>query len=167
MSRWREHFFTKNYNTFSAIKSSSGKYKLVDSYSPDDAFISPDIILVYSCYSYFLCFVYTINQNPRRLSLLNIFQSPVHLSLWNHLVISFLVNRKGCWCWYLMEHIHNNLMKLGINCTLENGLRVRNISSFYKKFLIFCGMLPSDPPNFIKLLPRYFNMLHQQLTLSW
>jgi hypothetical protein len=61
-----------------------------------------------------------------------------------------------------MEHIHNNLMKLGgslgnvpqkknekkiqfitticnlvLNCTLENGLTVRNISSFYNKFFIF------------------------------
>jgi hypothetical protein len=55
-----------------------------------------------------------------------------------------------------MEHIHNNLMKLGgslgnvpqkneklvlliysMDCTLENGLAVRNISSFYKKFFIF------------------------------
>jgi hypothetical protein len=22
-------------------------------------------------------------------------------------------NREGCWWWHLMEHIHNNLMKLG------------------------------------------------------
>jgi hypothetical protein len=65
---------------------------------------------------------------------------------------------------------HNNLMKLGgslgnvphkneklvINCTLENGLAVRNTSSFYKKFFIFCGTLPSDPPNFIKLLGKYY-----------
>jgi hypothetical protein len=35
---------------------------------------------------------------------------------------------------------------------LENELRVRNISSFYNKFFIFSGTLPSDPPNFIKLL---------------
>jgi hypothetical protein len=38
-----------------------------------------------------------------------------------------------------------------INCTLENGLTVRNISRFYYKFFIFCGTLPSDPPNFIGL----------------
>jgi hypothetical protein len=72
-----------------------------------------------------------------------------------------------------MEHFHNNLMKLGgslgillyftryflthsINCTLENGLTVRNISSFYNKFFIFCGTLPSDPPNFIKSLNYSF-----------
>jgi hypothetical protein len=46
-------------------------------------------------------------------------------------------------------------MKLGGSrgkvCTHENGLTFRNISSFYKKFFIFCGTLPSDPPNFIKL----------------
>jgi hypothetical protein len=64
--------------------------------------------------------------------------------------------------------IHNNLMKLGgslgdipqkvknlsINCTLENGPTVRNILSFYNKLFIFCGTLPSDPPNFIKLLTQ-------------
>jgi hypothetical protein len=27
-----------------------------------------------------------------------------------HLTIT---NRKGCWWWHLMEHVHNNLMKLG------------------------------------------------------
>jgi hypothetical protein len=38
-----------------------------------------------------------------------------------------------------------------INCTLENGPTVRNISSFYNKFFIFFfGTLPSDSPNFIK-----------------
>jgi hypothetical protein len=40
------------------------------------------------------------------------------------------------------------------NETPENGLTVRNISSFYNKFFIFCGKLPSDPPNFIKLLNK-------------
>jgi hypothetical protein len=39
-----------------------------------------------------------------------------------------------------------------INCTLENGLTARNISSFYNTFFIFYGTLPSDPPNFIKLM---------------
>jgi hypothetical protein len=38
-----------------------------------------------------------------------------------------------------------------LNCTLENEPTVRNILSFYNKFFI-CGTLPSDPPNFIKLL---------------
>jgi hypothetical protein len=72
----------------------------------------------------------------------------------------------------LMEHIHNNLMKLGgslgnvpqkmkemlyfgllvhfqelkINCTLENGLR----SEIYRVFITSFS-LPSDPLNFIKL----------------
>jgi hypothetical protein len=38
-----------------------------------------------------------------------------------------------------------------INFTLENGLAVRNVSSFYKVFffLIFVKRLPSDPSNFI------------------
>jgi hypothetical protein len=36
---------------------------------------------------------------------------------------------------------------------------VQNISSFYNKFFIFCRMLPSDPPNFIKLL--YNASLHE------
>jgi hypothetical protein len=43
-----------------------------------------------------------------------------------------------------------------INCNLENGLRVRNMPSFYNKFFfIFCGTLPSDPPNFILFTNRY------------
>jgi hypothetical protein len=36
--------------------------------------------------------------------------------------------------------------------TFSNGLTVRNILSFYNKFFIFYGTLPSDPPNFIKLI---------------
>jgi hypothetical protein len=45
-----------------------------------------------------------------------------------------------------MEHIHNNLMKL------EGSLgNVPQKMSFYNKFFIFCGTLPGDPPNFIKL----------------
>jgi hypothetical protein len=35
-------------------------------------------------------------------------------------------------------------------CTLENGLTVRNISSFYNEY--FFSFLHSDSPNFIKLL---------------
>jgi hypothetical protein len=38
-----------------------------------------------------------------------------------------------------------------IDCTLEDGLAVQNISSFLTSFFHFCGTLPSDPPKFIKL----------------
>jgi hypothetical protein len=59
-----------------------------------------------------------------------------------------------------MEHIHNNLKKLGglvsnvpqklkkniikshINCTLENGQAIQNMSSFYNKFLKFLWNVP-------------------------
>jgi hypothetical protein len=33
-------------------------------------------------------------------------------------------------------------MNGGVNCTLENGLTIQNISSF---FFYFCETLPSDP----------------------
>jgi hypothetical protein len=39
-----------------------------------------------------------------------------------------------------------------MNCTFENELTVRNISSFYNKVFIFCGTLHTEPSNFIKLL---------------
>jgi hypothetical protein len=52
-----------------------------------------------------------------------------------------------------------------INCTLENGLTIRNKSSFYNKFFFnFFGTLPSDPPNFIKLSEDYsFNAIFRDL----
>jgi hypothetical protein len=34
-----------------------------------------------------------------------------------------------------------------MNCTFENGIKIRNVSSFYKKFFNFRGTLPSDPTN--------------------
>jgi hypothetical protein len=30
-----------------------------------------------------------------------------------NLAATIIVNGEGCWWWYLMEHIHNDLMKLG------------------------------------------------------
>jgi hypothetical protein len=50
-----------------------------------------------------------------------------------------------------------------LNCTLENGLTVRNISSFIyfiTDFFNCCGTLPSDPSNFIML--SYFDGLPQR-----
>jgi hypothetical protein len=41
-------------------------------------------------------------------------------------------NRKGCWWWYLMEHIHNNLMKLGGSRSTKNEklvIKTRYISN--------------------------------------
>jgi hypothetical protein len=77
------------------------------------------------------------------------------------LVRNILNNRKECWWWHLMEHIHNN----SINCTYENGVTVRNISSIYNKFFIFC-----EPPNFIKLLwicfIKYYHQ-HPFLLFKW
>jgi hypothetical protein len=47
----------------------------------------------------------------------------------------------------------NLILTSFINCTLENGLTVRNISTYFTtSFFNLCGMLPSEPPNFIKLL---------------
>jgi hypothetical protein len=40
-------------------------------------------------------------------------------------------------------------ISVSINCTLENRLTFRNISSFYNEFFS-CGTLPSDPSNCIK-----------------
>jgi hypothetical protein len=46
-----------------------------------------------------------------------------------------------------------NLMLYNIKCTLENVLRVRNISSFYNKLFQFLWYVTlRDPPDFINLL---------------
>jgi hypothetical protein len=73
-----------------------------------------------------------------------------------------------------LDGTYNNLMELGGSLgnvsqkleklviktrkksTLENGLRVRNISSFYNQFFFFfCGTLPSEPPDFIEVTKKY------------
>jgi hypothetical protein len=55
---------------------------------------------------------------------------------------------------------------LNINCTLENGLTVRTISSFYNNFFNFYETLPSDSPNFIKLRPGIVRFARNIITLS-
>jgi hypothetical protein len=55
-------------------------------------------------------------------------RDPVARSLPVPVLKSNIDNRKGCWWWHLMEHIHNNLMKLGGS--------LGNISPKFKKLVI-------------------------------
>jgi hypothetical protein len=64
--------------------------------------------------------------------------------------VFFLRNSDLLWCVTRpSSHLKNkswfqNGLFQSINCTFENGPAVRNISRFYNKFFIVCGMLPSD-----------------------
>jgi hypothetical protein len=70
--------------------------------------------------------------------------------------VTFHKKLKTCYisdCWSIFKSTTYTLVYVmtSISCTLENGLTVQNILSFYNMFFIFCGTLPSDPPNFFKL----------------